>query len=241
MVFSARKLLLVMAFVVSAGSAFALDVYKQVDEDGNIVFTDTPQGTTQPAEKVEIRETNTVSQPPKPPMSRLISENAGPSSEQNQSYGYDLLAIVQPEDGAVFKRNQTEFVEVFIVSDPEVISEGHELLVWVNGTLQEGAAKSFRIDELFPGSYSIEAGIFDGNGEELISADSVSFTVHQEGVDIDNRLPDADTIPDTDQIKQDALDNKPKIDNRYQSDPSQPSSTSQVRQKLINNLPKPAP
>jgi hypothetical protein len=50
-----RSVLMVIVFLAQVSAA---DVYKTVDKDGNIKYTDKP--STEKAEKLELREINTV-------------------------------------------------------------------------------------------------------------------------------------------------------------------------------------
>lgn len=226
--YTLKKLLVLPVLVAFAGSVFALDVFKQVDENGNVIFTDTPQGAAErPVEKVEIRETNTVKAAPKPVMSRLIGENTGLDEVPGSEVVYEFLAIAHPEDGAVFKRNETEFVEIFIVSEPQTVAEGHNLKVWINGELQENSSHQFQIETPFRGSYTIDAAIVDEEDEVLVSADTVTFVIFQPSV-IEQSWPN---FPNG--VNQDRKDGAP--------GQNLPGNANSVGQGLKNNLPKVRP
>ncbi len=83
--------LLLLALLLLPLSGLAQAVYRTTDAQGNVVFTDSPPANATPADRVEIRPTNTVQPPQIPP--RPASENTPNAEAEVAAY---TLTITEP-------------------------------------------------------------------------------------------------------------------------------------------------
>ena len=99
--------LLLLALLLLPLSGLAQAVYRTTDAQGNVVFTDSPPANATPADRVEIRPTNTVQPPQIPP--RPASENT-PNAQAEVAA--DLVDAVEPA--------ADEPLEIQLVGDAQV-------------------------------------------------------------------------------------------------------------------------
>ena len=173
-----RKLLLfagilaAMALPLGGGAA----VYKSVDEDGNVTFSDTPSPG---AEEIEIKEVPTV--PSRVPNTDFSSDDGNEGRNAEPGSRYDNIAIVSPENDTAI-RNNAGSLSVSVSIQP-ALAQSHQVVLFMDGT---EAARSrspvFQFSNVDRGTHTLTAAIVDGDGNELIRSDSVSFTLHRHSV-----------------------------------------------------------
>lgn len=143
-------------------------IYRTVDENGNVVFTDNPPNKGR-AEPVTVGPVNTME-------SRRSEEPGAARASQRDEDGpvYRALAITAPADGATVRLPQDNPVTVRVTSDPPRGAD-HRLVILDNGVPMEGA----RMDFPNPGSHQLQAVIEDADGRPLIRSQPVTFYVHR--------------------------------------------------------------
>ena len=145
---------LLFCFVSSA------EVYRSVDADGNVVFSDEP---TPNAEKVIIPEVQTVPPP-----------NAGNfryKSPQGKPRSY-TLAITSPADDAAIRDNAGN-ISVSVSVEPRLFS-GDKLVIYMDGK-EVGTGTSVSLQNVDRGTHQLRAVIKDRNDRIRKSSKSVSF------------------------------------------------------------------
>ncbi|WP_461480586.1 DUF4124 domain-containing protein [Porticoccus sp.] len=159
---------LFFAFFLLCATALpaAAQVYKTVDEQGNVTYTDKPPSDDNTAEPVDLPAINT--QPalqPRPAESKKTAE-----------IGYKEVSILAPAQDATIPPGQLNVV-VQIFLEP-ALKPGHRVQLLHNGSPygEPAYATSFSIDSLIRGEHSLQAQIIDENG--AVVAQSGSRTIH---------------------------------------------------------------
>lgn len=138
-------------------------VYKTVDENGNVIFTDKP---SEEAETIKIQELeNTINNP-----------NPGkykPSSPKLESFSYKSFTVTSPENGAGVRSNSGN-VSISLSLEP-ALNPGHKIVISMNGK-QIGTGLSASVQNVDRGTHSISAKVIDRDGKSLISTSS-SFSL----------------------------------------------------------------
>ena len=152
-------------------SLVAADVYKTVDEDGNIIFTDKPSGD---AEKIELQELQTIENPnpakyrPEPDR----NDKKGGSGDRNI---YNTLIVTNPADGSGL-RNNAGNVTITVSVEP-TLRPGHRLVLTMDGEeISNGNSLSTSLQNVDRGTHNIAASIVDENDKVLKSVTS-SFSL----------------------------------------------------------------
>jgi hypothetical protein len=140
-------------------------VYKTVDENGNVIFTDKP---SEEAEEVKIQKLENTIGNPNPAKYRPSM----PKSE-NDSTSYKSFSVSSPENGAGIRSNNGN-VSISLSLEPG-LNPGHKILVSMDGE-QIGSGLAVSLQNVDRGTHSISAKVVDGNGKVLISTSS-SFSL----------------------------------------------------------------
>ncbi|KAF0808204.1 hypothetical protein A167_02712 [Alcanivorax sp. S71-1-4] len=143
-------------------------IYRMRDEQGRVIFTDTPPEGAQ-AQEIRPRQPNSMPAPP----SRAPREKAPPAPV---TAGYSTLDIVSPNHEQTFQ-NPHEPIPVQVNLTPPLQS-GHSLRVLDNG--QPLAEPVLTWPER--GTHELRAQVLDAGGEVLKESAPVVIYVHRHSV-----------------------------------------------------------
>ncbi|KFZ37675.1 hypothetical protein HR45_09660 [Shewanella mangrovi] len=168
-----RNVLIVLAlFSIAAQAA----IYKWVDKDGKVHFTDQPHPN---AEVVELNQNtqNSVAIPVPKPLN--IGE---PTAKTEQPAIQYQLQITSPEHDATIRSNPGELV-VSVEVSPNLAS-GHYLQLYIDGvaTTEAQAAPVFQLHGIERGQHQIVAKVIQQNGKVLASSSAITIYMHQAGL-----------------------------------------------------------
>ena len=140
------------------------EVYKTVDEDGNIIFTDRPTTNSEEIKLKKLKTTETV----KPSSSSSGSTSRGQNQED---ISYKKLLVSNPADGSSIRSN-TGNVSISVVSEPSLRS-GHKILISMDGKeLSKGTGKSISLTNIDRGTHTVNVSIIDSSSKPIISGSS---------------------------------------------------------------------
>ena len=144
--------------------AQATEIYRTVDENGRVIFTDKPQGEN--SEKVDVPEPIIVPEVIPKPRPR-------PSQRQERTpTSYDVvLAYPTPE---LHINPGTFHLPVQVSTQPNVHPR-HNLVILDNGEPVDGMV----IQYIIRGTHSIQAQVLDERGKVLGSSQAVTVYVHR--------------------------------------------------------------
>jgi Domain of unknown function (DUF4124) len=150
---------------LSGLSAFA-EVYKTKDKDGRVVYTDKPK--TENAEKVELREVNTIPSVESSPVVKL-------KRPKQEAVNYQI-AILSPTADTIVPVTQRD-LKVAVSVNPG-LNDGVVLAYSMDGqVLQETTDSSITIKEIPVGIHSLVVEAIDSEGQSLGRSDAVSVSV----------------------------------------------------------------
>lgn len=157
---------LLTALLIS-GSATAATVYKKVDENGNLIFSDTPMDN---AETIDVPPVPTLKLNSTPKQPILLKDKP-------KAFKYEQVVITQPAHDETFVNNQGT-VTIQVQVSPGLKPE-HRLELLLNGVKRAGpsADTSFKFSNLDRGSYSASVQVVDAKGKVVIASPSVSFHI----------------------------------------------------------------
>lgn len=160
--------------LLASGAAFGTTLYKWVDANGTIHYSDRPmEGAT----TIQI-ETS----PPRPPQSSAAAARATPRSGSDgtaEPFRYESCAVTSPKADEVF-------MNTFSVSTAWTIRPalrpGDQVRVALNGALLQGispGASSFTIAPIDRGTHTLMVSIVDAQGRGVCQSPGVTFHVRQ--------------------------------------------------------------
>jgi hypothetical protein len=170
-----------VALVWASGLSAA--VYKSVDAQGNVVYTDEPSGDAKP---VKLPPLSTVPAP-----SYKSSTQSSADLEQSAQASYEQISIVSPTQDATLRDN-TGAVPVDVALEPKLNSAaGHRFRYYLDGHAQGKPIESGQIsfENVDRGAHAVEAAVVDSAGRELIRSSSVQFFLHRQSINFPTRAP----------------------------------------------------
>lgn len=169
-----RWMTLFLLLMFSAG-AVAAEVWRWVDEDGVMHFSDRPHPG---AERVELAPAQSYTAPALPP-----PRQPTPREDSDPAPAYSRVAIVSPEAGEMFW-NIGGQLTVQVALEPQLI-RGHELRIYLDGNRVDGVPQGpvqFTIGEVYRGEHTLRAAVFASGGRELASSEAITFYVQQTSI-----------------------------------------------------------
>ncbi|WP_257297336.1 DUF4124 domain-containing protein [Endozoicomonas sp. YOMI1] len=155
--------------LVSVNFAFGT-IYKTVDQDGNVIFTDS-RPAHQPSEEVKLRPLTPMS-----PAPRSNPDSSKPAQKASRE-SYSRLQIIKPANNATV-RNQGNFT-VTIATAPKIL-EGHKVRLLLDGELVGEPRRNltFELKNVERGTHNLTVEIID-NQAKVIQSSSNTIHVHR--------------------------------------------------------------
>lgn len=156
-----------------SGQLAAQAVYKTVDEDGNITYTDQPpaaDATPMKMPKISVMQTDPLPLPSAPVRSDSKSSGANP---------YGTLSILEPTADQTFWG--TGGTVVVRLRAGQALATGHQVNYFMDGTKAGTTASLMQLfADVVRGSHQVRAEIVDEEGAVLTSSDSITFHMKQQ-------------------------------------------------------------
>ncbi|KTC74886.1 hypothetical protein Lbir_0676 [Legionella birminghamensis] len=145
------------------------DIYKWVDSNGNVHFTDKPHPG---AEKIELPEAQTYSPATNQPAETEQIEKPA-DEEEKETYSY--LAVSQPQNEATIRNNQG-YVPIIIEIKPD-LRKGDLLQILYDGEPlgDPQATTIFALNDVKRGSHTIAVQIVDAEGNVLNTSEAITI------------------------------------------------------------------
>jgi hypothetical protein len=184
-----RYALLIFALMLSGTLAAA--VYKWVDSQGNVNYSDIPEHPS--AEPVDLPDFSRYE--PRVPEMPSIEADEDERPEQAAKPEKRVLEIVQPEVDATVRNNQG-IVPVVLLLNPS-LEEGQYLQLMLDGTPVEGkhTTTSMQLEGVLRGPHVLQAKLMDEEGRTLFRSESLRFFMRQASRFDPQRRPNATPLP----------------------------------------------
>lgn len=156
-------------------SPAATKVYKVVNKDGSISFSDQPQSN---AETLMVEPVATV--PAFSPLPSNSSNSVNLPNTQINSNRYSNFQIIAPAHDSAFYSGSGE-VEVILDAQPK-LHDGDIVEIWLDGAkIYSGKTLQTRIDTAARGTHSLSAKVLGASGQ-LFKESTIQFTVHRPSI-----------------------------------------------------------
>ena len=163
-----RILLLIMYLFVT--SALADEVYRSVDESGNVVYTDKPSPD---AEIIQVDEVQTVDTPDPGKFEYTPPKNPASTSI------YTKLEITSPENDQTIRSNSGDISISAVLAPGLNIAAGDQLVLALDGNDVSTRGPQFDLQNIDRGTHSVTVAVKDKAGKVLIQSAPVTFTVQR--------------------------------------------------------------
>ena len=172
-----RSILILAGLAVSL-AASSQEIYRWVDKNGVVHFSDQPGAPN--AELITVLEPNVsdAQGDGSEPASAAVARRSEP--EEPEVAAYDSLAIVSPTPDQVFFG-----ADAVVSATAELggtLRPDHSVVFFLNGNRHEASGLSAEFANLARGSYFLRASILDQAGRPVISSQQISFHVRQPSI-----------------------------------------------------------
>lgn len=171
------RLVFVAGILTIIALPLSAEVYRQVDSQGNVTYTDEPtEGTA--AEEIKVKPVTTITLP-KPEAVRE-PERLREQVEQ-QGAAYDSVTFVAPGDEEAFHSGSGN-VEFRVTSSPSLRGD-HKYEVTLDGQpVGQSNSGTVMVRNVYRGTHDAGVNIIDSNGVTIKSGETITFTVHRPSV-----------------------------------------------------------
>ena len=146
-------------------------VYKSVDSDGNVSFSDAPTGE---AEKIKVKPLPTINLSPTPKI-----ETYKPATTTEKDVAYSQLVITSPQEEEAIWNQPVITAQVKLQPG---LKKNHTISIMLDDVALPGNGLSRPMKNLERGAHILNAHIKDAEGFIIQSAQPVQFQVHKTSV-----------------------------------------------------------
>ena len=151
------------------------EIYRQVDADGNVTFTDEPDGD---AERVNVKPATTITMPKPQTVREQLEEEEDGIGDQD---AYESVSFTAPVDDEAFHSGSGN-VEFRVTSNP-ALRQGHQFEITLDGQpVGQTSSGSVTVNNVFRGTHNAGVNVINQEGKRIYTGDTISFTVHRPSV-----------------------------------------------------------
>ncbi len=164
--------ILLLSLLFFAGQV-AAEVYRSVDEDGNITYSDKP---TEGAEKIKKQDVQTIDTPNIPQFKYT------PPRDQTAEKPaiYNSIAITSPENDTSVRENAGNLTVNVSLKPNLKTAYGHSLSLTMDGKeVGSGRSRTFSLTNVDRGTHTLVARVKGSNGQVIIQSEPVTFTLQR--------------------------------------------------------------
>lgn len=183
----ALALLLSSGLVAATADAAASRIYRTVDEDGNVVFTDVPPRPEQQGDAVDVETPNSFTPPATASERRSVGEWLGQDGEpaledgEEPAIQYRSLRVASPTHDEALRDNAGN-VTVAAAVEPN-LGAGHAIQLYLDGELrQTGPTTAFQLVNVDRGTHNLQLKVVDQTGTVLIASEPTVFHLQRRSV-----------------------------------------------------------
>lgn len=170
-----RPIFLALGLLLAA--AATADVWRWVDEDGIVHFSDTPRDG---AVLVDISEARLTTGARLYRDTRPTSGDAGDAAATQPAFRYESLSVASPgAEETLWNIDGT--LNVSLSLSPG-LQPGHQVRVYFDGSPRMVNGTSFTIEEVWRGVHNIQVEVIDATGKLMIRSQPNRFYVQQNTV-----------------------------------------------------------
>ncbi len=162
-------------FMISLG-VLAGPIYKTVDENGNVTYTDQP-----PDPNAKEADLPRISVTPTTQVTTPSSNTSSSKEDEAPKKNYEDLRMISPKNDQNFHNIGGRLSLRAATSTP--LQPGHSVRFYMDGRrVASGVDFGVSLDNVFRGSHQAYAEVVDFDGRRVAKTDSVTFQVHQQSI-----------------------------------------------------------
>ena len=166
--------LIIICIALSIATSAAAAVYKWVNPDGSIIYSDRPPvENAVPADLPELQEIKIP-----PPPSPSPEPTPGEQADQSQTTTYTKLEITEPADNGTIRDNAGQVNVKLALEPPLQDGQGDIISILLDGKeLGQGKSTALSLSNVDRGAHTLQAMVKNADGSTLITSSSVTFNL----------------------------------------------------------------
>lgn len=173
-----KALLTTLLVLIAAGAQAQSSIYKTVDENGNVVFTDAPPANSGQAERVEIQPINTT-----PPVEKRAPVRSRFDDERfEEEVVEQVITILRPSHEEQIPMGPGNFSVSIKVSPP--LENSQSLQLFMDGVPYGSPQRdsTWALTNVFRGGHEIAVGVMDDKGEIPTMSEPITVYVQRPSI-----------------------------------------------------------
>lgn len=159
------------SLLLAASGAYSA-VYRHVDAQGNVTFSDEPMDG---GEQVQVKPVTTITLP-KPEAVREPERMQEQADREGAAYG--SVTLTYPDNGQAFHSGNGNVT--FRVSSTPSLRPGHRYEVTLDGQpVGQSSSDSITVENIDRGTHNAGVYIVDQSGIRVKNGDPITFTIHR--------------------------------------------------------------
>jgi hypothetical protein len=178
---------LASCLALASGSATADKIYKTVDKDGNVAYTDVA-----PKDRSSAIEISTGNNYTPPTTDTPVAATPPQTSEDGDEAGarYTGISIVSPGNDAAVRENSGNLSVALQIEPNYDSASGHIVQLIMDGSLvQSGPSTSFTLSNIDRGTHILTAQLVDTQGQVLAATPPTTFHMQRRSVLLQPKKP----------------------------------------------------
>jgi len=168
-----HKLTVAIALALLIGTSAHAELYKKVDEQGNITYSDVPSGAAKPVQPPGLSTYGT-------PEQHKQASKKPPEAAKPPATNYTALAIASPANDEAL-RDSSGALAVKISLAPQLDTKsGHKLVLLLD--LKSAAVAQtpdVALKDVERGTHTLKVQVTDANGRVLKESAEINFQMHR--------------------------------------------------------------
>jgi hypothetical protein len=178
------KWLMLLMMVCFCANAYG-QIYKIVDKDGNVTYTDQAPGDgSKPMDLPELSVVTTDYEADQTSAAQAVPDPALAEEEENSPKAlrklYSDFHISRPAAEETFWGTENTVVVAWESSQP--LKDGMSVRFSIDGVAQNASTENMLGITLDRGSHTVSAALFDASGRSIMTTETITFYVHQQTV-----------------------------------------------------------
>ncbi len=176
------KHLLILLLCTLLGMTASAQVYRVVDEHGNVTFTDKPPADAEP---VDIRQPNTST----PPNASAFPERPSKAADDADASSAYRVSITAPANETIIPRGPGNFSVSASVSPALGSSDKLQLLLDGQPRQEPQTATTWALTNVFRGEHRLTVAVISKDGKQLATSEPVTVFVFRPSSNFNNNRP----------------------------------------------------
>lgn len=175
------KAILILLLMIMTHTAVHAELFKWVDAEGNIIYSDQPPPDHGKKDtEIDPETLPQIITVPTPEISTSPSSSNTASNKNSASKRYQELTIVEPVHDTSVRENSGKVKITVHVSPDNFAERGDKLIIYMDDVeVSRGEQTSITLDNVDRGTHQVKAALLNSRGQVIKETNITSFTLQR--------------------------------------------------------------